>query len=128
MITLGTFDNSDPTNIFENDIGLDDSQENLALLSDEEAVMRIVKHRIQTKKYELQYDMNRGIPYFETIFDNSFYLPIWVDNMITTILGTEGVKSVEYFYPNLESGTHKLSYKCGVITTYGENTINGRVI
>lgn len=128
MISLATFDNADPSDLFENDIGLDASGENLAMLSGEEATMRIVKHRVQTRKYELQYDMNAGVPYFETIFDNAFYLPIWIDNMTKVILGTEEVLSVEYFYPELDSGSHKLSYKCGITTNYGNGVLNGRTL
>lgn len=103
----------------ENDIGLDDSGKNLAMLSDEEAVMRVVKHRVQTRKYELLFDMNKGIPYTETIFDNPFYLPLWIDNVKKTIEATEDVVSVAYINPELDSANRKLKYTCGITTTYG---------
>lgn len=125
MITLKTFDytkydnNGNYVGQCENDIGLDESGRNLAMLSNEEAVMRVVKHRVQTRKYELLFDMNKGIPYTETIFDNPFYLPLWSDNLKKTIEGTEEVVSVAYINPELDSANRKLKYTCGITTTYG---------
>lgn len=125
MTTFKTFDYAKYDNSgnyvgqCENDIGLDDSGKNLAILSDEEAVMRVVKHRVQTRKYELLFDMNKGIPYTETIFDNPFYLPLWVDNVKKTIEATEEVVSVAYINPELDGANRKLKYTCGITTIYG---------
>ena len=128
MTTFKTFDysaydnNGNYIGQCENDIGLDDSGKNLAMLSDEEAVMRVVKHRAQTRKYELLFDMNKGIPYTETIFDNPFYLPLWIDNLKKTIEETEEVVSVAYINPDLDSANRKLKYTCGITTIYGYRT------
>lgn len=125
MTTFKTFDytkydnNGNYVGQCENDIGLDESGKNLAMLSGEEAVMRVVKHRVQTRKYELLFDMNKGIPYTETIFDNPFYLPLWSDNLKKTIEGTEEVVSVAYINPELDSTNRKLKYTCGITTIYG---------
>ena len=128
MTTFKTFDyakydnNGNYVGQCENDIGLDESGKNLAMLSDEEAVMRVVKHRTQTCKYELLFDMNKGIPYTETIFDNPFYLPLWIDNLKKTIEETEEVVSVAYINPDLDSANRKLKYTCGITTIYGYRT------
>lgn len=131
MDTLGIINNQIPNNFTEyqtsyGDIYLDDNG-NLAIKSDEQAILDILTNRIRTKKYEVQYDMNKGIPYFETIFANTGLLGLWRSYVIEEIERTSGVISVESLLYSLDEGTKKLSYTCKIRTIYGEASLNGTV-
>lgn len=131
MDTLGIINDQIPNNFTEyqtsyGDIYLDDNG-NLAIKSDEQAILDILTNRIRTKKYEVQYDMNKGIPYFETIFANTGLLGLWRSYVIEEIERTSGVISVESLLYSLDEGTKKLSYTCQIRTIYGETSLNGTV-
>ena len=75
MDTIGIINDQIPSNFTEysssyGDIYLDDKN-NLAIKTGEEALLDVLNNVIRTRKYELQYDMNKGVPYFETIFSDS---------------------------------------------------------
>lgn len=131
MDTLGIINDQTPSNFTEyetsyGDIYLDDSR-NLAVKSDEQALLDILANRIRTKKYEIQYDMNKGVPYFETIFANTGLLGLWRSYVIEEVERTSGVISVESLLYSLDEGTKKLSYTCQIRTIYGETSLNGTV-
>ena len=131
MDTLGIINDQIPNNFTEyqtsyGDIYLDDNG-NLAIKSDEQALLDILTNRIRTKKYEVQYDMNKGVPYFETIFANTGLLGLWRSYVIEEIERTSGVISVESLLYSLDEGTKKLSYTCQIRTIYGETSLNGTV-
>ena len=128
MNTIGTFDREyDNGDLAINDIALDESGKNILMLDGQEAVMRILKHRVDTRKYECQYDMNKGVDYFNTIFQKSSLIPLWISNMIEEITNSPDIVSVEYFHPEVNYETQKLSYRCGVITSNGEEELNGEL-
>jgi hypothetical protein len=131
MDTLGIINDQIPNNFTEyqtsyGDIYLDGNG-NLAIKSDEQAILDILTNRIRTKKYEVQYDMNKGIPYFETIFANTGLLGLWRSYVIEEIERTSGVISVESLLYSLDEGNKKLSYTCQIRTIYGETSLNGTV-
>lgn len=131
MDTLGIINDQIPNNFTEyetsyGDIYLDDNG-NLAIKSDEQAILDILTNRIRTKKYEVQYDMNKGVPYFETIFANTGLLGLWRSYVIEEIERTSGVISVESLLYSLDEGNKKLSYTCQIRTIYGETSLNGIV-
>lgn len=131
MDTLGIINDQIPNNFTEyetsyGDIYLDDNG-NLAIKSDEQAILDILTNRIRTKKYEVQYDMNKGVPYFETIFANTGLLGLWRSYVIEEIERTPGVISVESLLYSLDEGNKKLSYTCQIRTNYGETSLNGTV-
>ena len=128
MNTIGTFDREyDNGDLAINDIALDESGKNILMLDGQEAVMRVLKHRVDTLKYECQYDMNKGVDYFNTIFQKSSLIPLWISNMIEEITNSPDIVSVEYFHPEVNYETQKLSYRCGVITSNGEEELNGEL-
>jgi hypothetical protein len=128
MNTIGTFDREyDNGDLAINDIALDESGKNILMLDGQEAVMRVLKHRVDTRKYECQYDMNKGVDYFNTIFQKSSLIPLWISNMIEEITNSPDIVSVEYFHPEVNYETQKLSYRCGVITSNGEEELNGEL-
>ncbi len=128
MNTIGTFDREyDNGDLAINDIALDESGKNILMLDGQEAVMRVLKHRVDTRKYECQYDMNKGVDYFNTIFQKSSLIPLWISNMIEEITNSPDIVSVEYFHPEVNYETQKFSYRCGVITSNGEEELNGEL-
>lgn len=131
MDTLGIINDQTPNNFTEyetsyGDIYLDDSG-NLAVKSDEQALLDILTNRIRTKRYEVQYDMNKGVPYFETIFANTGLLGLWRSYVIEEVERTSGVISVESLLYSLDEGDKKLSYTCQIRTIYGETSLNGTI-
>ena len=128
MNTIGTFDREyDNGDLAINDIALDESGKNVLMLDGQEAVMRVLKHRVDTRKYECQYDMNKGVDYFNTIFQKSSLIPLWISNMIEEITNSPDIVSGEYFHPEVNYETQKLSYRGGVITSNGEEELNGEL-
>ena len=131
MYTIGIINNQQPSNFTEysesyGDIYLDDMG-NLAIKSDEEALLDIITNVIRTKRYELQYDMNKGIPYFETIFANTGLLGLWRSYVIDELERVEGVVSVESLIYSLDEDSKKISYTCQLRTKYGESNLNGTI-
>lgn len=131
MDTLGIINDQIPSNFTEyqtsyGDIYLDDNG-NLAVKSGEQALLDILTNRIRTKKYEVQYDMNKGVPYFETIFANTGLLGLWRSYVIEEIERTPGVISVESLLYSLDEENKKLSYTCQIRTIYGETSLNGTI-
>jgi hypothetical protein len=126
MSTIATYDDySNPNRIVVNDIALDEIGENIKMLSDEDSILRVVKHRVQTRKFECQLNMNKGVPYFETIFDSPSYLGLFISNLKNEISSTNGVESISYLHTDLDTGNRKLKYECGFTTQYKEEVING---
>lgn len=131
MDTIGIINDQIPSNFTEysssyGDIYLDDKN-NLAIKTGEEALLDVLNNVIRTRKYELQYDMNKGVPYFETIFSDSGLLGLWRSYLIQTIENVNGVISVESITYSLDDGSKKISYTCKIRTIYGETSLNGTI-
>lgn len=131
MDTIGIINDQIPSNFTEysssyGDIYLDDKN-NLAIKTGEEALLDVLNNVIRTRKYELQYDMNKGVPYFETIFSDSGLLGLWRSYLIQTIENVNGVISVESLTYSLDEGSKKISYTCQIRTIYGETSLNGTI-
>ena len=69
--------------------------------------------------------MNKGIPYFETIFSDTGLLGLWRSYVIQEIENVDGVISIESLIYSLDESNKKLSYTCQIRTIYGESTLNG---
>lgn len=102
-----------------------DINNNLAIKSEEDALLDIITNVVRTRKYEIQYDMNKGIPYFETIFSDTGLLGLWRSYVIQEIENVDGVISIENLIYSLDESNKKLSYTCQIRTIYGESTLNG---
>ena len=129
MDTLGIINDQKPNNFTEyetsyGDIYLDVNG-NLAIKSEEQALLDILTNRIRTRKYEIQYDMNKGVPYFETIFVNTGMLGLWRSYVIDEIENTDGVISVDSLIYSLDEENKTLSSTCQIRTIYGETELNG---
>lgn len=129
MDTIAVINDQIPNNFEEyetsyGDIYLDINN-NLAIKSGEDALLDIITNVVRTRKYEIQYDMNKGIPYFETIFSDTGLLGLWRSYVIQEIENVYGVISIESLIYSLDESNKKLSYTCQIRTIYGESTLNG---
>lgn len=129
MDTIAVINDQIPSNFEEcetsyGDIYLDINN-NLAIKSGEDALLDIITNVVRTRKYEIQYDMNKGIPYFETIFSDTGLLGLWRSYVIQEIENVDGVISIESLIYSLDESNKKLSYTCQIRTIYGESTLNG---
>lgn len=129
MDTIAVINDQIPNNFEEyetsyGDIYLDINN-NLAIKSGEDALLDIITNVVRTRKYEIQYDMNKGIPYFETIFSDTGLLGLWRSYVIQEIENVGGVISIESLIYSLDESNKKLSYTCQIRTIYGESTLNG---
>lgn len=129
MDTIAVINDQIPNNFKEcetsyGDIYLDINN-NLAIKSGEDALLDIITNVVRTRKYEIQYDMNKGIPYFETIFSDTGLLGLWRSYVIQEIENVDGVISIESLIYSLDESNKKLSYTCQIRTIYGESTLNG---
>lgn len=129
MDTIAVINGQIPNNFEEyetsyGDIYLDINN-NIAIKSEEDALLDIITNVVRTRKYEIQYDMNKGIPYFETIFSDTGLLGLWRSYVIQEIENVDGVISIESLIYSLDESNKKLSYTCQIRTIYGESTLNG---
>lgn len=114
-----------------NDIALVDiggGKKTLKMLSDLDALQNIVKNVELTLKYELQYNMNKGVPYMQTIFKDATKALLWSSYMQEAILSVDGVLGIEYFDLDFNDANGKLSFKAGLKTIYGEAQTNGEAL
>lgn len=114
-----------------NDLCLEDiggGKKTLKIASDLDALQNIVKNVELTLKYELQYNMNKGIPYMQTIFKDATKAVLWSSYMQEAILGVDGVNGISYFDLEFDSANSKVSFKAGIQTIYGEAVIHGEPV
>lgn len=114
-----------------NDIALVDiggGKKTLKMLSDLDALQNIVKNVELTLKYELQYNMNKGIPYMQTIFKDATKVVLWSSYMQEAILGVQGVNGIAYFDLEFDAENSKVLFKAGLQTIYGEAIVYGESV
>jgi len=110
-----------------NDICLD-SEGNLAILRDLEATMNIAKCVVRVNTGELQYNQNKGVPYFQTIYQDKSLLYLWTSYLFLAIENIQDVKSIEEFEYSYDEESSTLSYVLSLNTVYGEGKLNERFI
>lgn len=121
MKTLDTKDWIEAGNVHVNDIYAKNRQ--IATVSDIYAVAKVVDHVFKTQRGELQYDVSRGIPWFETVFNSQQFLPVWSAQMVLAAKGVTDVTGVKSFDYSVSGDT--VSYAAVIQTIYGEATTNG---
>lgn len=114
MLTLSTNTN--------NDLYLD-PRGRIAMVRDIEAVLQTCEHVIKTRLGEYIYDTDRGIPYFETVWDGIPNLIQFEAAARSAILGVTGVTEVISFRSVVIDAT--LTYEAVIKTIYGVGTVNG---
>lgn len=88
------------------------------------AYAQILCAAIKTVKGELQLNINEGIPFFETIFQNSRYLYLWEAKVKSRILSFDFVLSINSFVTDIDYKNHVLYYKTVISTDEGNVEIS----
>lgn len=107
-----------------NDIFLD-TNGNLALCKDIEAVKTAVSCATKTNYGEIILNTQAGIPYFETIFTAHPDIELWKSYMKEAILAIPKVLGISYFKTYIDYQKSLLKYACVINTEYGQEEING---
>lgn len=113
MKTLNTDDN--------NDLFLEGR--NISIATDIRAVAKVCEQVVQTQRGELQFDITRGIPWFETVFASPRYLKLWASNMTDAFNSVTNVTGVTSFKYQVSDRTVK--YVAQINSIYGKAAING---
>lgn len=100
-----------------------DSQNNLAMVSDAAALANIMTNVLRTQRGELQFDVQSGIPYLETVFKSRSNISLWKGFMIEAMEALENVIRVKSF--DITVSGNLLTYEAEIETTYGVITVNG---
>jgi hypothetical protein len=114
MKTIGINDN--------NDIYLTPSG-NLAVKSDLEAMGDILVNKAQGNRGELQYDTEKGVDYFNTIFSSPCYPDLFQAQLVATLEDTDEVQKVSDYSAKIDGDVY--SYSVNITTSYGEVALNG---
>lgn len=111
-------------------IGIDDSNDiyltpsgNLAIKSDLSAMGDILVNKAQGNRGELQYDTEKGVDYFNTIFSSPCYPDLFQAQLVATLEDTAEVQAVSDFSAEINEDIY--SYSVNIATTYGEVALNG---
>lgn len=107
-----------------NDIYLD-SNGNLALCKDIQAVKVAVSCATKTNYGEIVLDTQAGIPYFETIFTAHPDIELWKTYMKEAILKVPKVIGINAFKTYIDYQKSLLKYAVIINTEYGTEEING---
>lgn len=107
-----------------NDIYID-SNGNLALCKDIEAVKTAVSCATKTNYGEIVLNTNLGVPYFTTIFTAHPDIELWKSYMQEAILSIPKVLGISYFKTYIDNKKNLLTYATVINTEYGEAEING---
>lgn len=115
MITIATSENN-------NDIYIDASG-NLAISENTAALANVSKNAVLTNYGELEYNAEKGIPYFSTIFADTPLIDLFQASIIQTLSDLDKVQRVSNFEYEVKDGI--FSYSVKEKTEYGDILING---
>lgn len=95
----------------------------LSFNTGKQAYANIIGDTIRTVSGELQLDVNRGVPYFETVFKSANGIDIWKNDVRKIMNGLSFVKSIVSFDVSWDPVSRKLNYEMVVETDKGEVTV-----
>ena len=93
----------------------------LSFNTGKQAYADIIGDTIRTVSGELQLDVNRGVPYFETVFKSVNGIDIWKNDVRKRILSLSFVKSIDSF--DVSYLNWRLEYKMTLTTDDGVVTV-----
>lgn len=108
-----------------NDICLD-ADGNLCLLSGLDATMNVLKNVVRVNTGELQFNVNKGVPYFQTIFTDKSLLYLWASYLSIAIENTKNVLSIQNIDFDYDEAESKISYTAEILTSDGLGVLNER--
>ena len=95
----------------------------LSFNTGKQSYANIIGDTIRTVSGELQLNVNRGVPYFETVFKSVNGIDIWKDDVRKIMNGLSFVKSIVSFDVSWDPVSRKLNYEMVVETDEGEVTV-----
>ena len=93
----------------------------LSFNTGKQAFADIIGDAIRTVSGELQLDVNRGVPYFETVFKSVNGIDIWKNDVRKRVLEFPFVKSIDSF--DVSYANRKLEYTMRLTTDAGDVTV-----
>ena len=93
----------------------------LSFNTGKQAYADIIGDTIRTVSGELQLDVNRGVPYFETVFKSANGIDIWKNDVRKRVLEFPFVKSIDSF--DVSYANRKLEYTMHLTTDAGDVTV-----
>lgn len=106
-----------------NDIFIENNQ--LKILSDVEAVAQVAMNVVQTTFEEIVLHPERGIPYFQLLFNNRPKIQLLTNYMNTELKKVKGVNSVSDINIFYDKDKNLLKYSLDLDTIYGKVVTNG---
>ena len=94
-----------------------------AFVYDADAICKISEQVVSTQRGELQLDITRGVPHFETIFASSRNAKAWAAEMVSALGKINNVTGVDSFKHQIKDKTIK--YVALLKSTFGKVAING---
>ena len=114
IIALGANDN--------NDIYLD-SNGNMAIAEDLDAVLQACEQACKTLLGELVLQNNIGIPYFQSVFSGAPNVGVFNASLRSAITSIPGV--IQVISLEIEQVAEDLTYNAAIETQFGRGSING---
>lgn len=105
-----------------NDIYLD-SNNNLALKKDLNAMGDILINKSQTNMGELLFNNQKGIDFFNTVFSSPAYPDLFQHQLLNQFEDTQAVEEIIDFRAQIKNNIY--SYKANIQTEFGEVILNG---
>lgn len=102
----------------ENDIYLVNGD--IATVDSTEAKAQIISAILNTRRGELQLDTERGIPYFETVFDSPSNVQLWRAYCMKAVTELEFVSSILSFDHEIDYSRSMLRYSMRIKLDTGE--------
>lgn len=96
---------------------------NLAMAVDLEAVLQACAQAAKTQLGECVLALDNGVPFFETVWQDSANVAQFEAYLRRVIEKVPGVTEVQQLDVTVDSNV--LSYVATIVTVYGEGTING---
>lgn len=100
-----------------NDIGI--RNRDFAFAEGKRAYGAILEAAVLTVKGELIYNVNEGIPYFDTAFESPIYLRVWASRVQDRIKRFPFVKDIVSFTYDFDADAGKVEYKAEIETDEG---------
>ena len=120
MTTVARFDWTDAFGTHKNDIRWDEDSGGLAMCSGLDAYAQTIEAVVKTVRGELVTNIEYGVPWFTTIFNDRVYAPDWADAMIEVVSALDFVVSVDSFVYEYDRTRKVMTYKMEVTTTDGQ--------
>ena len=117
-----TFSQNRQTNDIETVAGTN-GKKHISFSTGKESLANIIGETVRTVCGELQLDVNRGVPYFETVFKSVNGIDIWKNDVRKIVNGLSFVKSIVSFDVSWDPLNRKLNYEMVVETDEGKVTV-----